>query len=195
MRVLLDLRPPKLIKRPASQVSWVRVLLGLLGGGVLFLALVNLGYGTFRVVQFHREAARLEQERQQLEAQAGKLGSEAERLKKRQADLEGQLAFLQEDLPSLELLSALDVLTPQGVSLAGLQLKGKALTLRGSAENQDQIVAFTTALSKHPLFAKVLLPTTDPPAEGGKATRLSFSLECVLQDWNAYLTKLRSGGP
>ena len=120
MRVLLDLRPPKLIKRPASQVSWVRVLLGLLGGGVLFLALVNLGYGTFRVVQFHREAARLEQERQQLEAQAGKLGSEAERLKKRQADLEGQLAFLQEDLPSLELLSALDVLTPQGVSLAGL---------------------------------------------------------------------------
>ena len=176
------------------QVAWSRILLGVAAGAVLLLVSVNLAVLSVQLVRLHREENRLLTERGQLESQSMKLGGEASQLKKRQAEREEQVRFLQEDLPVLEVLATLDALTPQGMSLESLKIQGKGLTLRGIAPGQDQVVALTTALNEQPLFASVGLPQTETRLQGNEP-RIAFSLECTLRGWPEYLQKLRREEP
>ena len=169
VRVLLDLRPRKTGERQGAQVAWSRILLGVAAGAVLLLVSVNLAVLSAQLVRLHREENRLLAERGLLESQSMKLGGEASQLKKRQAEREEQVRFLQEDLPVLEVLATLDALTPQGMSLESLKIQGKGLTLRGIAPGQDQVVALTHRLERAAPF-RLRGASSDGDAPPGQRT-------------------------
>ncbi len=187
MRVQFDLRPVSLLERERKQRSFnITRLLAML------LFLIFLGSSSFyvvtmtlKVISLKEEIDIKEGEVSGLEGSKQALEAEIRRLKDKEKVFADTLKIMQDDLPTLEVLNALEVNMIYGMAVNSLKFNpGRAAgaansaVLDATAATEEQIIEFTNGLTSSGVFSGVAMPTSKRDEKTG---RVSFALNLELR--------------
>jgi hypothetical protein len=187
MRVQFDLRPASLLEKERKKSSFnvVRLLMVLL---LLFFVVSSVGYiGRMTLALMSlREAIEIKQDEVgTLESIKQGLQAEINRLKARERVFTDTLKIMQDELPTLEVLRALEENMASGMAAAKLTFSpprapgGAAVAvLDATAAGERQIIDLTTGLSASGVFSEVTMPSSRLDEKTG---RVSFTLNMVLR--------------
>jgi Tfp pilus assembly protein PilN len=160
----------------------------ILGGLFVFLVILlvgasalSLGYSWLRL----REQQDLLQVRQEslrvLERQARALKTELTRLQQEEKEYQAILGLLKGELPSLEVLAALEGSLPARVWLTSLSISKNAVSMQGEAYSEADVVEFGNNLGEASIVQSVVVPKVGR-SRGGTSKTVSFVLDCTLYD-------------
>ena len=186
MKVLLDLRPRALIESQKKRVNFARLLMTLfllsfflVGGSTLFWAFWNFSSLQDRV-SFLEDTLSIQR------AQNARLANELTRLSEEEAVYVSALRLLQDELPALEFLKALEISLPRGVWVRSVSvIPGKA-SLQGSAYQENDVVEFGKNLLDEQVVATVDFPVTTRTVRDGQSL-VDFTFACSLRDFASTL--------
>jgi Tfp pilus assembly protein PilN len=159
----------------------------ILGGLFVFLVILlvgasalSLGYSWLRL----REQQDLLQVRQEslrvLERQARALKTELTRLQQEEKEYQAILGLLKGELPSLEVLAALEGSLPARVWLTSLSISKNAVSMQGEAYSEADVVEFGNNLGEASIVQSVVVPKVG--RSRGSSKTVSFVLDCTLYD-------------
>jgi Tfp pilus assembly protein PilN len=186
-----DLRPQEYRQQEKTKKGSdpLRILFLLLV--VLFVgtSLLSLGYSWLRLRE-HQELLQARQESLRvLERQARALKTELGRLQEEEKDYQAILGLLKGELPSLEVLAALEGSLPPRVWLTSLSIAKNAVSMQGEAFSEADVVEFGNNLGEASIIRSVVVPKVSRSRAGTSKT-VSFVLDCTLHDITAVtLTK------
>ena len=93
--------------------------------------------------------------------------------------LETKLDYLLSDIPSVELLTILAKILPEGITIEVLSMTSGRLSLSGIGRNEEEILQFANNLHMAPFANIVSVPVISPANRNGVNMR-SFKLDCTL---------------
>lgn len=93
--------------------------------------------------------------------------------------LETKLDYLLSDIPSVELLTILAKILPEGITIEVLSMTSGRLSLSGIGRNEEEILQFANNLHMVPFANIVSVPVISPANRNGVNMR-SFKLDCTL---------------
>ncbi len=184
--IRFDLRPPEYREKKSVSRSFdaLRLLFVVMTGLFVGVSLVSLGYSYFSL----REQQELLRDRQQslrvLERQAKALRTELERLQGEEKEYQSILTLLKGELPSLEVLAALEGSLPPRVWLTSLNITKGSVSMQGDAFSEADVVTFGNNLAEASIIKSVVVPKVSR-ARGGNGKTVSFVLDCSLHDITA----------
>lgn len=191
MKVVLDLRPRALVALQKKRFNLARLLMTLfllsflfVGGATLFLAFWNYRSLKDRV-------ASLEESLVFQRAQNARLGNELRRLTEEEAVYVSALKLLQDELPALEFMKALEASLPGGVWMRSVTLVPGKATLLGSAYVENDVVEFGKGLLDSSVVATVDFPVTTRVVRDGQSL-VDFTLACSLRDFSSTISTASS---
>lgn len=187
MRVQFDLRPVSLLEkeRKKSSFNWTRLLATLL----LLLFLASSGFYiatmTMKMLSLQEEISFKEDEVANLESSKTALEAEIGRLKAREKVYADTLKIMQDDLPTLEVVNALEVSMGYGMAANSLKFvparaagAPATATLEATSGAEEQIIELTNGLSNSGVFSGVTMPSSKRDEKTG---RVSFTLNLDLR--------------
>ncbi|MDR1875793.1 MAG: hypothetical protein LBQ90_12375 [Synergistaceae bacterium] len=187
MRVQFDLRPASLLEKERKKSSFnvVRLVAFLL---LLFFVLSNgfyIGKMTLELVVLRESVEEKQSEVLNMETQKQGLEGEINRLRAREKVFTDTLRIMQDELPTLEVLWALEDNMPEGMAASRLAFTPPraanapaTAVLEATSENERQIIDLTTGLSMSGVFSSVVMPTSRLDEKTG---RVSFTLNMDLR--------------
>lgn len=93
--------------------------------------------------------------------------------------LESKLDYMLSDIPSVELLTVLAKMLPEGITIEALSMTSGRLSLSGIGRNEEEILQFANNLHLTPFANVVSVPVISPASRNGVNIR-TFKLECTL---------------
>jgi len=93
--------------------------------------------------------------------------------------LESKLSYLLSDIPSVELLTSLAKIIPDGINVESFSMTPSRLILAGTGKNDEQILLFANELNEANFAKSVSVPVISPGNRNSISVR-TFKLECVL---------------
>jgi hypothetical protein len=93
--------------------------------------------------------------------------------------LESKIDYMLSDIPSVELLTALAKILPEGITIETLSMTSGRLSLSGIGRNEEEILQFANDLHLAPFANIVSVPVISPANRNGVNMR-SFKLDCTL---------------
>jgi Tfp pilus assembly protein PilN len=181
-----DLRPEeyKNNKGKSAKGGKSRDLLGVLFVFLMILLVgasaLSLGYSWLRLreqqdlLQVHQESLQV------LERQARALKTELTRLQEEEKEYQAILGLLKGELPSLEVLAALEGSLPARVWLTSLSISKNAVSMEGEAYSEADVVEFGNNLGEASIIRSVVVPKVG--RSRGNSKTVSFVLDCTLHD-------------
>ena len=176
MRVQFDLRPESVMEKERKKSSFnpMRLIATLLmmiffGASGYYIATMTLKMLDLKdLIEYKQdEVATLETQRTQLEA-------EIRRLRDRENVFTSTLKIMQDDLPTLEVLNALETYLEPGMGLNSLRFTsaatGNTAVLIATAAAEEQIILFTDGLGRCGVFSEVRMPTSTRDERTGRVT-------------------------
>lgn len=187
MRVQFDLRPVSLLEKERKKRGFniVRLLamillLVFLASTIFYIATVSM-----KVMGLQGDIEVKEGEVSALESSQRALEAEINRLKAEEKVYADTLKIMQDDLPTLEVLNALDANMEEGMAANILRFTPpraaggpNTAVLEATAAAEDQIVALTNGLSSSGVFSGVTMPTSKKDEKTG---RIAFTLNLDLR--------------
>ena len=186
MRVQFDLRTATLLEKERKKTSFnlIRTLAILL----LFLFFVSsgayIGLMAWNMVSLIDSVDNKRDEVESMEGQKMALEAEIVRLKGQEAVYASTLKIMQDDLPTIEALNALENNVDYGMRLESVKFAvgqpsgaSSLLTVEASAATEDQIVQFSDGLTESGVFSQVRMPSSKLDEKTG---RVSFTLTLSL---------------
>ena len=186
MRIQFDLRPVSLLEKERKRTSFnfTRIVALLLFLGFVGTSGFYLGTMTLKIFELNEEIEMKQDEISRLDTQKRGLQAEIQRLQAQEKVFMDTLAIMQTDLPTVEVLGALESNLEYGMGLASLVFSqpragASPLTavLNATAGAEEQIIFFTDGLSSSGVFSDVTMPTSKRDEKTG---RLSFTLNLAL---------------
>ena len=181
MTVKLDLRPRDYIETEQTPLHAGRIV-------ALLIALVFIGvssttfiFGFFLSRTLRTERVQLESYMERMQKQGARMNAELKRLQIQMQDYGKALVILQQELPSIELLSVLERALPAGVWIEKADISGGRVLLSGFAFTENDVVSFGRALSEASVVESVGFPVTSRVREESGAS-VRFSLDCRIRD-------------
>ena len=175
MRIQFDLRPESVMEKERKKTSFssMRLLVMLL----LVIFFLSNGYYivtmTLKMLDLQDMIEYKENEVSSLDSQSRQLEAEIRRLQDRERVFTSTLKIMQDDLPTLEILNALETYMELGMGLNTLRcVSGTPNTavLTASAAVEEQIVNFTEGLSRCGVFSSVNMPSSTRDDNTGRVT-------------------------
>ncbi len=187
MRVQFDLRPVSLLEKERKKRGFnvVRLLamillLVFLAGSIFYIATVSI-----KVMGLQGEIEMKESEVTSLESGQRALEAEIKRLKAEEKVYADTLKIMQDDLPTLEVLNALEANMAPGMAANTLRFTpprvaggSNTAVLDATAAAEDQIIELTNGLSSSGVFSGVTMPTSK---RDDKTGRVAFTLNLDLR--------------
>jgi len=93
--------------------------------------------------------------------------------------LETKLDYMLSDIPSVELLTVIAKMLPEGITIETLSMTSGRLSLSGIGRNEEEILQFANDLHMAPFANIVSVPVISPANRNGVNMR-SFKLDCTL---------------
>ncbi|MDD3917445.1 MAG: PilN domain-containing protein [Synergistaceae bacterium] len=182
MKVALDLRPRALIESQKRRIDLPRILL--LVSCALFLAsgAISLGLSFVSYRSLLTDVARLEGSLELQTIQNARMANELQRLVQVEKLYTDALKLLQEELPALEFMEALERTLPSGVWMRSVSISPGRVSLQGSAVNENDVVEFAKGLLDAPVVATVDFPVTTRVSREGRSL-VDFTLSCRIRDF------------
>lgn len=194
MNIQIDLRPEKQAKPKVSTAGlskYVAVLLILAFVAVSGLTLV---YGALKSHFMSAEIRQTEKAIARLTTQNTRLVGELKRLQGEEKLYTDALKLLQDELPTLEFLSLLEQNLPVGVWLSSINLGPGAVSLKGNAYAENDVVIFARGLSESDLVTYVSFPDTQRGQERDGIPMVSFSFSCQIRNIASISSRVPGGG-
>lgn len=181
MRIKLDLRPRDYIDAEKTQVRFGRLVALVI---VLLFVLVSSStfiYGFFLSRSLRTERMQLENQIELMQEQGARINTELKRLQTQVKNYGKALMLLQQELPSIEFLSVLEMALPPGVWLDKVDISAGSVSLSGFAFTENDVVSFGRSLSEASVITSVGFPVTSRVREDDRVL-VSFSLKCRISD-------------
>jgi len=184
MKVLLDLRPRALVESQKKRLNVSRLVMTL-----LFLTFFLIGGSTivrafWNYLSLVDRVAFLEDTLAIKSKQNERLANELSRLAEEEAVYVSALKLLQDELPALEFLQAMETSLPPGVWVRTLSIVPGKVSLQGSAYKEDDVVEFGKGLLDAPVVAAVDFPVTTRVVRDGQSL-VDYTLACSLRNFAA----------
>lgn len=180
MVVKLDLRIPGKETRKEIETGYRHLLVFAAAALFLFTMIIILGLGTWKFYSLSNEKKDLARmaaaEMQKLQI----MDNELKRVVKENDLTEDKLDYMLGDIPSIELLSALSAILPDGVALERVNITQDKALFKGVAHNEKSILLFTDNIASSDLTLSVSLPVITPAVRNGIKVR-DFTIECELK--------------
>ena len=181
MKVKLDLRPRYLLESSRKKLNAARVLLVSLLLAFFLVGGTTLGLSFMKVRSMNSEVAMISDQVAIQKAQNRKMANEIKRLSEVEAVYTSALKLLEDEIPALEFVNAVEAALPLGVWLESMTiLPGKA-TLKGKSWVESDVVEFAKGLLDSGVVATVDFPVTSR-IEKDKESLVEFTLSCLLRD-------------
>lgn len=181
MTVKLDLRPRDYVETEKVPLHIGRVAALLIV--VLFIGVssATFFFGLFLSRTLRAERVQLESYMERMQEQGSRMNAELKRLQSQMKDYGKALILLQQELPSIELLSVLERALPAGVWVERTDISAGKVSLSGFAFTENDVVSFGRTLSEASVIESVGFPVTSRVRqENGASVRFSF--DCVIRD-------------
>lgn len=175
MRVQFDLRPESVMEKERKKTSFnpMRLVVTLL----LLVFIASSGYFiatmTLKMLDLKDLIESKEIEVSTLETQRSQLDAEIRRLQEREKVFTSTLKIMQDDLPTLEVLNALENNLEFGMGLNTLKCSAgnpSSAVLTATAAEESQIIHFTDGLSRCGVFSAVAMPSSTRDDKTGRVT-------------------------
>ena len=172
MRVQFDLRPVTMLERERKKTTFnaTRLVAFIL----MIIFAVSNGFYMWMAFQNMMRLNDAIEEKNALEAEVG-------RLRRQEAEYAATLKIMQDDLPTLEVLNALERGLEPGMGLNTLRLsptpQGTVATLDATAASDEQTVQFSTSLTSSGVFSAVSMPNS---RLDDRTQRVSFTMSLTL---------------
>ena len=194
MRVQFDLRPESVMEKERKKTSFnpMRLLVTLL----MLVFFASSGYYivtmTLKMMDLKDSIEYKESEVSNLEMQMRQLEVEIRRLQEREREFTSNLKIMQDDLPTLEVLNALETCIEPGMGLNSVRCvsapnTGNTAVLTATAGAEEQIIRFTDGLSRSGVFSAVNMPTS---IRDDRTGRVTFTLNLSILP----IGQIRAGG-
>lgn len=181
MTVKLDLRPRDYIETEKATLHVGRMAALLIVVLFVGVSLSTFVFGLFLSRTLRAERVQLESYMERMQEQGARMNVELKRLQSQMKDYGKALVILQQELPSIELLSVLERALPAGVWIEKADIASGRVLLSGFAFTENDIVSFGRALSEASVIESVGFPVTSRVRqESGASVR--FSLDCRIRD-------------
>ena len=178
MRVQFDLRPASMLEKERKKTSFN--LTRLLAMLLLLFFFASCGFYVLKmgweVKVLGDEILNKEDEVSGMEGAKQALEAEIQRLRGREKVFADTLKIMQDDLPTLEILNALETHMPEyGMGITTLRFQPAAnaplrCVLEGTAANETQIIDLSDGLSGSGIFTSVTMPTSRKDEKTGRVT-------------------------
>ena len=183
MRVQFDLRPVTMLERERKKTTFnatrlvafiLMIIFAVSNGFYMWMAFQNMMRLNDAIEEKEYDVGNLEGEKNALEAEVG-------RLRRQEAEYAATLKIMQDDLPTLEVLNALERGLEPGMGLNTLRLsptpQGTVATLDATAASDEQTVQFSTSLTSSGVFSAVSMPNS---RLDDRTQRVSFTMSLTL---------------
>jgi cell division protein FtsB len=149
------------------------LLLFFVGSSVFYIGIMTL-----KMFSLREEIELKESQVSDLETGRRSLEAEINRLKAQEKVFADTLQIMQDDLPTLEVLNALETCMDYGMGLNSLRLAtGQVAVVEATAVTEEQIIQLTDGLTGSGVFSAVTMPTS---RRDDKTGRVSFTLNLTL---------------
>lgn len=180
MIVKFDFRPESLINPPVPRTRKLFMLMF----SLLLTFLGVAGYASFVAgkdyVSLQNSVTALTTRVAHFDAVKAGLVAEIERLQKREALYVSSLNIMNQELPSIEILHAIDRSLPEGVSLSGLTIKADNVNLSGASGSEENIVRTTRNLLGSGAFSMAQVPVANRTGNNRDGIRFNLTLSPLL---------------
>ncbi|GHV36552.1 hypothetical protein FACS1894187_11330 [Synergistales bacterium] len=179
MIVKFDLRPAELIKKEVKRTSFnfmgfimALLIIVFVGSSGFYLATM-----TMKLLSLRDEVDFLNNQVEDLELDKRALEAEIGRLRGREKTFADTLKIMQDEMPTIEVLGAIENNIPYGMGLTRLQFTQQASTpsavMNATAATTDQLVGFREGLMSSGVFSNTSMPTSQ---YNESTKRVSFTL-------------------
>ena len=182
MKVLLDLRPRALVEAQKKRVNVARLFVTLFFFSFMLVGGATLGWAFWNHRALIDRVSFLEDSLSIQIAQNARLSNELKRLSDEEAVYVSALKLLQDELPALEFLQAMESSLPPGVWVTSVTVAPGKVSLQGGAYKEDDVVEFGKGLLDAPVIAAVDFPVTTRGVRDGQSL-VDYSLACSLRDF------------
>lgn len=193
MQVYFDLRPSNLVILQEQKVDPIRLLCVLLFFIFFVLSLVNIFFTGLKYAGAQNNLKSAQSEKKVQESQKVKLDETLANLQKLRNRMVVFLDFTKMDIPSVEVLAALDYTVPSNLVVNSILITPGNVNLQGSAINDEDITVFASKLDNmKTIFHRASAPTTKR-TESGARLIWDFQIICdskTIPDIGANYTNL-----
>ena len=168
MRVSLDLRPREVVAAQKKQLNVGRLLIVLFMVTFFLIGSVTIARTGHLFRSLKSSVTFLEDSLAVLRAQNARLANELVRLSEEEAIYVSALKLLQDELPALELIQALESSLPLGVWIQNISILPGRATLQGKAYKEDDVVEFGKGLLEATVGKAGDFPVTSRATTGGQ---------------------------
>lgn len=174
--VRFDFRPIDLITPPRPKTRKLFLLLFF-----LFMMFVSsVGYAVFtavkEIISVRADVIELTNSVDNLEGVKINLIAEVERMKKQEAAYASGLSVMSNELPTIEILGAIDRSLPAGITLNTIKIDAKLVSLAGVAASEEIIVEATRNLLNSGAFSTAQVPIATRGATERDGIRFTLTL-------------------
>ena len=161
MKVLLDLRPAYIVASQKKKVDPIRLITFVFFFAFVVMSSINITVMFFNMLDLEQNLQNAQSEQSRAQESLMSLEQRIESLRKQAQAFRDYLEFTNADLPVVEVLAALESLTPAGLKIETLNLTPGGASMVGVALTDDKIVDFAQRLGEVPdIITRVNVPIT-----------------------------------
>lgn len=190
MKVKLDLRPRSLVETKRKKLNATRVIIVSLLLSFVLLGGTTLGLAFMKSLRLGDEITMLKDRIALQKVQKKGMETEIKRLSATENMYVQALKLLQEELPSLEFMNAIETSLPLGVWIANVAVTPGKAVIKGTAYHENDVVNFAKGLLDSGIVSAVDFPVTTRVTKGDKSL-VDYSLSCTVRDIAAIASAAR----
>lgn len=182
MQVMLDLRPPKIVQEQKKRINPLRLVIALLFLIFTALSMFNVGYMYFQLEAMKEDLGMENNSKDSIQSTVLRLEDELAKLRETAKAFNDYLVFTKSDIPVVEVLAALEAVTPQNLKIETFTLNPGAAAMVGVGLEDTDVVQFSQNLGQIPgIISKVNVPITSKRTVGNRLA-VQFNLTAAVND-------------
>ncbi len=182
MQVLLDLRPPKIVQEQKKRINPLRLVIAVLFVAFASLSLFNVGYMYFKLEAMNSELGMENSAKDRIQSSVFRLDEELTKLRDTAKAFNDYLVFTKSDIPVVEVLAALEAITPQNLKIESFTLNPGAAAMVGVGLEDTDVVQFAQNLEQIPGIVSRVNPPITTKSTVGNRLAVEFNMTAMVND-------------
>ena len=182
MQVLLDLRPPKIVQEQKKRINPLRLVIAVLFVAFGSLSLFNVGYMYFKLDAMNTELGMENSAKDSIQTRVFRFDEELTKLRDTAKAFNDYLVFTKSDIPVVEVLAALEAITPQNLKIESFTLNPGAAAMVGVGLEDTDVVQFAQNLEQIPGIVSRVNPPITTKSTVGNRVAVEFNMTAMVND-------------
>ena len=182
MQVLLDLRPPKIVQEQKKRINPLRLVIAVLFVAFASLSLFNVVYMYFKLEAMNSDMGMENSAKDSIQTRVFRFDEELTKLRDTAKAFNDYLVFTKSDIPVVEVLAALEAITPQNLKIESFTLNPGAAAMVGVGLEDTDVVQFAQNLEQIPGIVSRVNPPITTKSTVGNRLAVEFNMTAMVND-------------